>query len=187
MQVVKHTAELAQLVVGAGGVGALVDYCRESSGNNRLPATMALGYVAAFSETLALSVIAGAPTGAGRTHRLAGSLWWCLVAVCCRCHGLVPVGARVDKAAREAAIRGCCCRLSSCAERGLPPLVACLAEEAEDHLRAATAWTLGQIGRHTSDHARAVADTGVPLGCANGPALASALLCTAPSPSSPCA
>jgi hypothetical protein len=59
LQVVKHTAELAQLVVGAGGVGALVDYCRESSGNNRLPATMALGYVAAFSETLALAVVAG--------------------------------------------------------------------------------------------------------------------------------
>ena len=64
-QVVKHTAVLAQLVVGAGGVGALVDYCRESSGNNRLPATMALGYVAAFSETLALSVIAGVPAGGG--------------------------------------------------------------------------------------------------------------------------
>ena len=59
-QVVKHTAELAQLVVGAGGVGALVDYCRESSGNNRLPAIMALGYIGAFSETLALAVIAGA-------------------------------------------------------------------------------------------------------------------------------
>jgi hypothetical protein len=42
--------------------------------------------------------------------------------------------------------------------------VACLAEEAEDHLRAATAWTLGQIGRHTSDHAKAVADTGALLG-----------------------
>jgi hypothetical protein len=45
-------------------------------------------------------------------------------------------------------------------ERGLPPLVAALAEDSEDHLRAATAWTLGQIGRHTSDHAKAVADTG---------------------------
>lgn len=32
-----------------------------------------------------------------------------------------------------------------------------LAEESEDHLRAAAAWALGQIGRHTPEHAKAVA------------------------------
>ena len=103
-EVAKHTPELAQLVVGNGGVGALVDYVGESTGNNRLPGIMALGYIAAFSETLALSVVA---------------------------------------------------------EKALPPLCAALAEEPEDHLKSATAWTLGQIGRHTPDHAKAVADTGV--------------------------
>lgn len=36
-----------------------------------------------------------------------------------------------------------------------------LATEEEDHLKAATVWSLGQIGRHTPDHAKAVADTGV--------------------------
>lgn len=64
---------------------------------------MALGYIAAFSETLALAVIA---------------------------------------------------------EKGLAPLCAAVAEETEDHLRAAAAWSLGQVGRHTPDHAKAVADTG---------------------------
>lgn len=64
---------------------------------------MALGYIAAFSETLALAVIA---------------------------------------------------------EKGLAPLVMAVAEEPEDHLKSATAWSLGQIGRHTPDHAKAVADTG---------------------------
>ena len=54
----KHTPELAQLVVGAGGVGALVDYVGSTKGNTRLPGIMALGYIAAFSETLGLSVIA---------------------------------------------------------------------------------------------------------------------------------
>jgi hypothetical protein len=34
-EVVKHTPELAQLVVANGGVGGLVEYCNESSGNNR--------------------------------------------------------------------------------------------------------------------------------------------------------
>jgi hypothetical protein len=64
---------------------------------------MALGYIAAFSETLALAVIA---------------------------------------------------------EKGLAPLCAAVAQETEDHLRAAAAWSLGQVGRHTPDHAKAVADTG---------------------------
>lgn len=105
-EVAKHTPELAQLIVGNGGVGALVDYVQESSGNNRLPGIMALGYIAAFSETLALSVIA---------------------------------------------------------EKGLVPLVSALNQEPEDHIKSATSWTLGQIGRHTSDHAKAVADTGALL------------------------
>ena len=35
-----------------------MDYIFESEGNNALPAIMALGYIAAFSETLALAVIA---------------------------------------------------------------------------------------------------------------------------------
>jgi hypothetical protein len=105
-EVAKHSIELSQLIVGSGGVGALVDYVSESTGNARLPGIMALGYISAFSETLALAVIA---------------------------------------------------------EKGLVPLVAAQAEEREDHLRAATAWTLGQIGRHTPDHAKAVADTGVLL------------------------
>ena len=32
-----------------------------------------------------------------------------------------------------------------------------MAEEREDHLRAAASWALGQIGRHTPEHAKAVA------------------------------
>ena len=50
--------------------------------------------------------------------------------------------------------------LAVIAEKGLVPLVATLAEDPEDHLKAASGWTLGQIGRHTPDHARAVADSG---------------------------
>ncbi len=57
-EVARHTPELAQLVVANGGIAALVDYASDSTGNNRLPAVMALGYIAAFSETLALAVIA---------------------------------------------------------------------------------------------------------------------------------
>lgn len=50
-------SQLAQLITNAGGVGAVVDFIKESRGNVRLPGIMMLGYVAAHSETLAMSVI----------------------------------------------------------------------------------------------------------------------------------
>ena len=49
--------QLAQLIVNAGGVAAVVDYVGESKGNIRLPGIMMLGYVAAHSENLAMAVI----------------------------------------------------------------------------------------------------------------------------------
>ncbi|XP_017672760.1 PREDICTED: sperm-associated antigen 6 isoform X2 [Lepidothrix coronata] len=45
--------------------------------------------------------------------------------------------------------------------KGIPPLCACLIEEHEDHIKAAAAWALGQIGRHTAEHARHVAGANV--------------------------
>jgi hypothetical protein len=100
-EVSKHTPELAKLIVNSGGAAALVDYISESQGNNKLPGIMAIGYIAAFSETLALAAI-------------------------------------VSKA--------------------VLPLKEALVQEPEDHIKAACAWTLGQIGRHTPDHARALAE-----------------------------
>ena len=49
--------QLALLIVNAGGVAAVVDYVGERQGNVRLPGVMMLGYVAAHSENLAMSVI----------------------------------------------------------------------------------------------------------------------------------
>ncbi|XP_025786764.1 sperm-associated antigen 6 [Puma concolor] len=43
--------------------------------------------------------------------------------------------------------------------KAVPQLSVCLCEEPEDHIKAAAAWALGQIGRHTPEHARAVAVT----------------------------
>ena len=62
-EVAKHTPELAQLIVNAGGVAAVIDYIGESSGNVRLPGIMMLGYVAAHSETLAMAVIVSKVSG----------------------------------------------------------------------------------------------------------------------------
>ena len=49
--------QLSQLIVNAGGVAAMVDYVGDTCGNIRLPAIMMLGYVAAHSENLSMSVI----------------------------------------------------------------------------------------------------------------------------------
>ena len=103
-EVAKHTPELAKLIVNAGGAAALVDYVKSSSGNGRLPGIMALGFISAFSETLALAIIVS---------------------------------------------------------KGVTPLKHALTNEKEDHIKAAAAWSLGQLGRHTPDHARALAEADV--------------------------
>ncbi|XP_013775029.1 sperm-associated antigen 6-like [Limulus polyphemus] len=45
--------------------------------------------------------------------------------------------------------------------KGVPPLSAMLHEGPEDHMKAAAAWSLGQVGCHTPVHSRAVAETNV--------------------------
>merc|ERR1712138_217407 len=45
--------------------------------------------------------------------------------------------------------------------KGIAPLKDALINEPEDHLKAASAWSLGQIGRHSPDHARALAEAAV--------------------------
>jgi tellurite resistance protein len=99
-EISKFTPELAQLIVNAGGHGAIVEYVTSAQGAFRLPGIMTLGYIAAFSETLALAIII---------------------------------------------------------VQGIAPLKDALVNEREDHIKAAAAWSLGQIGRHTAEHAKALA------------------------------
>ncbi|XP_067213594.1 sperm-associated antigen 6-like [Linepithema humile] len=99
-EICKHTLELAQLVVNNGGIAALIELISASKSASRLPAIMALGYIAGHCDQLALAVI--------------GS-------------------------------------------KGIVQLAIVLQEETEDHILAVTAWTIGQIGKHSSEHAKAVA------------------------------
>uniref|UniRef100_A0A3B4AQF2 Uncharacterized protein n=1 Tax=Periophthalmus magnuspinnatus TaxID=409849 RepID=A0A3B4AQF2_9GOBI len=41
--------------------------------------------------------------------------------------------------------------------KGVPQLALCLSEEPEHHIKAATVWSINQIGQHTPEHAKAVA------------------------------
>ena len=83
-----------------GGHAAVIDYVNKSKGASRLPGIMTLGYIAAFSPTLATILITA---------------------------------------------------------QGIRPLKDALINEPEDHIKAASAWSLGQIGRHSPDHAQALA------------------------------
>lgn len=103
-EICKHSPELSQLIVNSGGIAAVVDFVTESKGNAKMPGIMTLGYIAASSERLAMSVIT--------SHAIA-------------------------------------------------PLAECLRSESEHHVLAATAWSLGRIGCHTSEHARYVAEANV--------------------------
>ncbi|VDK89161.1 unnamed protein product [Dibothriocephalus latus] len=103
-EICKHTLELSQLIVNSGGAAAIVDYIGESYGNASLPGIMALGYIAAHSESLAMAII----------------------------HSL-----------------------------GIAQLKSALVRENEDHVKAAIIWSIGHIGRHSSTHAKAVADAGL--------------------------
>ncbi|KAJ3221388.1 Sperm-associated antigen 6 [Clydaea vesicula] len=48
--------------------------------------------------------------------------------------------------------------LSVIIAKGINPLVDALVNEQEEHIKAAAAWSLGQIGRHSPDHAKTLAD-----------------------------
>mmetsp|Transcript_15083 Transcript_15083/g.14958 ORF Transcript_15083/g.14958 Transcript_15083/m.14958 type:complete len:195 (+) Transcript_15083:950-1534(+) len=45
--------------------------------------------------------------------------------------------------------------------KGIAPLKDALINEPEDHIKAAASWSLGQIGRHSSEHAKALASEDV--------------------------
>jgi len=102
-EIARHTPELSALVVNNGGAAALVEYVNDSKGLGQHPGIMALGYISAFSETMAKVVIDA---------------------------------------------------------KGIPPLLQALSESSEEHVKAASAWALGQIGKHSPEHAKAVAEAG---------------------------
>jgi hypothetical protein len=99
--VVKHSEELARLAADAGAAASLVEYvASRATGPDRLPGTIALGFLSAYSESMAQEAV---DTGA-------------------------------VAALKEAML-----------------------QDAEPHLKAACVWSLGQIGKHTPSHARALA------------------------------
>jgi HEAT repeat protein len=81
-EIVKHTQELAQKVVDAGGAGALVQYLKDPA-NDWLSAVMAVGFIASFSQALAQAllqesaapVMLGVFVGTRQVHVKSAAAW----------------------------------------------------------------------------------------------------------------
>ncbi|EWS75980.1 sperm-associated antigen 6 (macronuclear) [Tetrahymena thermophila SB210] len=104
-EIAKQSQDLSKLICNAGGAVAIVDYINEARDQARLPGIITLGYISAFDESLAMSVISA---------------------------------------------------------KGIAPLKDALINEKSDLVQASAAWTLGQIGGHSPDHARAMAEADIP-------------------------
>lgn len=103
-EIAKHTPELSAHVVNSGGLPPIVEYVKTAEGDAKLPGIMVLGFISAFSETLAMSAIE---------------------------------------------------------TKAIGPLGKALSTETSDHVKAAAAWALGHIGRHSSDHAQRIAEANI--------------------------
>lgn len=124
--IVKHSTELAQLVVHSGGCAVLVDYLEGVKGGLKVPGIMALGYIAAFNDMLALAVIV-----AKSVPVLIQSL-----------AEQSPASAKLQQQQQQQS------------EEGVEIVAA-------DYVKATACWTLGQIGRHSPEHAKHLTDHAV--------------------------
>lgn len=53
--------------------------------------------------------------------------------------------------------------MSVIVSNGVQQLANALAAEQEDHIQSAICWTIGQVGRHTPEHAKAIAQANLLL------------------------
>ncbi|KAM7176535.1 sperm-associated antigen 6 isoform 3-T3 [Macrochelys suwanniensis] len=170
--IARHNAELSQAVVDAGAVPLLVLCIQEPEIALKRIAASALSDISKHSPELAQTVVdAGAiahlaqmilnPDAKLKLSQLIVNAGGVAAVIDCigNCKGNVRlpgimmlgyVAAHSENLAMAVII-----------SKGVPQLSICLSEEREDHIKAAVAWALGQIGRHTPEHARAVAVTNV--------------------------
>lgn len=186
--IAKHTPELAQAVVDAGAVAYLAPLIVNPDGKLKRQVCSCLGQIAKHSVDLAEVVVEAEifpkiltclkdVDGYVRKHAAT-----CIREVAKHTPELAQlivsnggVGALVDYVVESEgnnrlpgvmtlgfiAAFSETLALSVIASKGVVPLYASLVEEPEDHIKSASAWALGQVGRHSPDHAKALADAGV--------------------------
>ncbi|XP_051872268.1 sperm-associated antigen 6 isoform X5 [Pristis pectinata] len=166
--VARHNAELSQAVVDAGAVPLLVLCIQEPEVPLKRIAASALSDIAKQSPELAQTVV-----DAGSIAHLAQMILnpdakLKLSQLIVNTGGVAAVIDYIGDSKSNVRLPGIMMlgyvaahsenlAMAVIVSKGVAQLAICLSEEPEDHIKAASAWALGQIGRHTPEHARAVA------------------------------
>lgn len=144
-QVAKHSVDLAEVVVEAEIFPKILTCLKDVDTTVRKHAATCIREVAKHTPELAQLVVSNGGVGAlvDYVSESEGNN---------RLPGMMALGfiAAFNETLALAVI----------ASGGLAPLYNSLANEPEDHIKSAAAWGLGQIGRHSPDHAKAVSDAG---------------------------
>ncbi|KAK2962273.1 putative axoneme central apparatus [Blattamonas nauphoetae] len=186
--IAKHTPELAQIVADAGAIGFLVPMVSATDAKLKMQSCACLAQIAKHNVDLAEMIVAAElfprilPCLKDADATVRKNAATCIREIAKHTPDLAKyivdmggVAALVDftnETAGPDRLPGVMClgyiaaysetlALAVIAAKGITPLVHCLVTEPEDFLKAAAAWALGQVGRHTPEHARAVADANV--------------------------
>jgi 3-methyladenine DNA glycosylase AlkD len=144
-QVVKHTPPLAESAVEANMFPVVLVCMQDSDETVRRNAAICVREVVKHSEQLASVVVE------------CGGVGSCVEFITSRARGTDRLAAVMALGFIAAYSEGLAARVVDAA--GVPALKdVLLGEGEEDHVRAAAVWALGQTGRHTPTHARALAE-----------------------------
>lgn len=145
-QIAKHTVDLAEVVVEAEIFPRILACLKDVDLNVRKNAATCVREVAKHTPELSKLVV-----NSGGAAALVDLVRDCKGNV--RLPGIMALGyiSTFSEAMALAVI----------VAKAVPALKDALINEPEDYIKAATVWTLGQIGRHTPDHAKALADGGI--------------------------
>lgn len=186
--IAKHSAELAQAVVDAGAVPLLSPLLAHADSKMKRCAAEALAAVAGHSVDLAevvveaetfprvLSVLKDVEqptrTSAARLVREVAKHSSELAKLVVNAGGAAALTDFTRDARGSSRLPGLMAlgfiaafsetlALAVVLAKGLPVLKDAALTEPEDHVKAAAVWAVGQIGRHTPEHAKAVTDAGL--------------------------
>ena len=146
-QIAKHTVDLAEVVVEAEIFPRILNCLKDQDNQVRKNAATCIREIAKQTTELAKLIVhsGGVPAIVEYISESKGNS---------RLPGIMTLGyiSAFDESLAMAVN----------VSKGVAPLKDALINEPEDHLKAAAAWSLGQIGRHSSEHSKALAENDVP-------------------------
>lgn len=145
-QIAKHTVDLAEVVVEAEIFPRILNCLKDVDVNVRKNAATCIREIARQTAELAKLIV-----NAGGAAAIVDYISDCKGAA--RLPGIMTLGfiSAFDESLAMGVI----------VSKGVQPLKDALINEPEDHIKAASAWSLGQIGRHSAEHSRSLAEQDV--------------------------